>query len=141
MCRKRIPPSLLVSIGVTLWLEAAFGQSFEVASIKPNKSGGNSSSTNNTSGGMTAENVSLKQLIERAFTVADYSVIGPDWLGDDKFDIVAKPASGVPNSQNRVMLQSLLAERFGLVVHRESRSLSGYALIAGKNPPTMHEKL
>jgi uncharacterized protein (TIGR03435 family) len=135
-----IPRILLGSIGVALWLGLALGQSFEVASIKPNKSGSNNSSTNNTSGGMTAENVSLKQLIERAFSVADYSLIGPDWLGDDKFDLVAKPPAGVRNSQNRVMLQSLLAERFGLKVHRETRSASGYAMIAGKTPPIMHEK-
>jgi uncharacterized protein (TIGR03435 family) len=130
----------LASIVVSLTLGTALGQSFEVASIRPNKSGSNNSSTNNTSGGMTAENVSLKQLIERAFSVADYSLIGPDWLGDDKFDVVAKPPSGASANQSRLMLQSLLAERFKLQVHRETRSASGYAMIAGKTPPTMHEK-
>jgi uncharacterized protein (TIGR03435 family) len=130
----------IASAVIFLTLATVCGQSFEAASIKPNKSGSNSSSTNNTIGGMTAENVSLKQLIERAFSVADYSLIGPDWLGDDKFDIVAKPPAGAANSQNRVMLQSLLAERFSLKVHHETRSVSGYAMIAGKTPPTMHEK-
>jgi uncharacterized protein (TIGR03435 family) len=133
--------TLRISIGVALWLGAAFGQSFEVASIKPNKSGSNSSSTHTTSAGIVAENVSLKQLIERAYSVADYSLFGPEWLGDDKFDVAAKPPPGASGEQMRRMLQSLLAERFKLMVHRETRSLPGYALVAGKKPPALREKL
>jgi len=132
---------LRISIGVALWLAAAFGQSFEVATVKPNKSGSNNSHSSTTDHGITAENVSLKQLIERAYDVAEYSLSGPVWLGDDKFDIAAKQPDGAPRAQMRLMLQSLLAERFGLVVHRESKSVSGYALMAGKKPPTLHEKL
>jgi uncharacterized protein (TIGR03435 family) len=127
---------LLVLAGVA----ATFGQSFEAASIKPNRSGSNNSSTHTTNGRITAENVSLKQLIERAYEVADYSLSGPTWLGDDKFDIAAKQPSGAPPGQMLAMLQSLLGDRFGLMVHRESRSLSGFALVAGKKPPTLHEK-
>ena len=131
---------LRISIGVALWLAAAAGQSFEVASVKPNKSGSNSSNTSTTDHGITAENVSLKQLIERAYSVAEYSLSGPAWLGDDKFDIAARQPVAAPKAQLRQMLQALLAERFGLVVHRELKSLSGYALVAGKKPPTLHEK-
>jgi uncharacterized protein (TIGR03435 family) len=131
---------LRTSIGVALLLGAAFGESFEVTSVKPNRSGSNSSSTHTTNGRITAENVSLKQLIERAYSVADYSLSGPAWLGDDKFDIAAKQPSGAPQGQMLTMLQSLLAERFGLVVHREPKSLPGYALVPGKKPPTLHEK-
>lgn len=131
---------LLASIGVALWLAAAFGQSFEVATVKPNKSGSNNSHSSTTDHGITAENVSLKQLIERVYDVAEYSLSGPVWLGDDKFDIAAKQPDGAPRAQMRLMLQSLLAERFGLVVHRESKLVSGYALMAGKKTPTLHEK-
>ncbi|MBZ5675272.1 MAG: TIGR03435 family protein [Acidobacteriia bacterium] len=131
---------LLPSIGVALWLGTALGQSFEVTSVKPNKSGSNSSHTSTTDHGITAENVSLKQLIQRAYGVADYSLSGPVWLGDDKFDIAAKQPDGTPKGQTRTMLQSLLAERFGLAVHFEQKSLSGYALIAGKKPPVLHDK-
>jgi uncharacterized protein (TIGR03435 family) len=129
-----------ISIGVSVWLAAAFAQSFEIASVKPNKSGSNSSHTSTTDHGITAENVSLRQLIERAYDVASYSLSGPAWLGDDKFDISAKQPTGAPRAQMRSMLQTLLTERFGLAVHRESRSISGYALLAGKKPPTLHEK-
>jgi uncharacterized protein (TIGR03435 family) len=72
--------------------------------------------------------------------VSGYSLTGPDWLGDDKFDIAAKQPGGAAQDQMRAMLRSLLAERFGLVAHFESKSLSGYALIPGKKPPTLHEK-
>ena len=93
-----------------------------------------------TDHGITAENVSLKQLIERAYGVADYSLSGPAWLGDDKFDIAARQPDGAPKGQMRTMLQSLLAERFGLAAHFEHKSLSGYALVAGKKPPVLHDK-
>jgi uncharacterized protein (TIGR03435 family) len=61
-------------------------------------------------------------------------------LGDDKFDIAASQPSGSPPGQILTMLQALLADRFGLVVHREPKLLSGYALVPGKKPPTLHEK-
>jgi len=123
-----------VAVGTTL------GQSFEAASIKPNTSGSNSSSTHTTRGGITAENVSLRRLIERAYVVADDALFGPEWLGDTRFDIVARMPADAPEGQGPLMLQSLLAERFGLKVHRETRSVSGYAMLTGKTPPAMHEK-
>jgi uncharacterized protein (TIGR03435 family) len=131
---------LPASAGVALWLGTALGQSFEAASIKLNTSGSNSSNTHTTRGGINAENVTLRQLIERAYVVADDALFGPDWLGDNHFDVAAKIPADAPASQGRLMLQSLLAERFGLKVHRETRSVSGYAIIAGKNPPEMREK-
>src|SRR5882724_13063214 len=106
----------------------AFGQStaFEVASVKPNTSGDNRSSTNTSRSGLTMRNVPLKQIIERAYQVKDYSLSGPDWLSTTKFDITAKPPSGTPEDQFRQMLQSLLADRFKMTVHRDSKTLSAY---------------
>ena len=130
----------LASFTLSVALGTCFGQAFEAASIKPNTSASNNSSTHTTRGGITAENVSLRQLIERAYVVADDALFGPEWLGDNRFDIVARMPADAPAGQGRLMLQSLLAERFGLKVHRETRPVSGYALIAGKNPPAMHEK-
>jgi len=130
----------LAFFALSVALGTCFGQSFEAASIKPNTSASNNSSTHTTRGGITAENVSLRQLIERAYVVADDALFGPEWLGDNRFDIVARMPADAPAGQGRLMLQSLLAERFGLKVHRETRPVSGYALIAGKNPPAMHEK-
>ena len=131
---------LQASVGVALSLGPAVGQSFEAASIKLNTSGSNNSSTHTTRGELTAENVTLRRLIERAYVVADDALFGPEWLGDNHFDIVARIPADAPTGQERLMLQSLLVERFGLKVHRETRSVSGYAIIAGKTPPAMHEK-
>jgi len=132
--------SRLAFFALSVALGTCFGQSFEAASIKPSTSATNNSNTHTTRGGITAENVSLRELIERAYVVADDALFGPEWLGDNRFDLVARMPAGAPAGQGRLVLQSLLAERFGLKVHRETRLVSGYALIAGKNPPAMHEK-
>lgn len=140
MCRRMIPAFRLVSMGVALWLAPAFGQSFEVATVKPNNSGRNSSSSDTDNTSLRAENISLKQLIERAYGIADYSLSGPVWMGDTRFDIAARQAAGTPKGLMLAMLRSLLTERFRLAVHHEQKSIAGYALVPGKKPPTLHEK-
>jgi uncharacterized protein (TIGR03435 family) len=59
---------------------------------------------------------------------------GPGWLDSDKYNIVAKPeAAGQPTTtQWKIMLQKMLADRFGLTFHRETRTLSVYALTTAK---------
>jgi uncharacterized protein (TIGR03435 family) len=58
---------------------------------------------------------------------------GPSWLEMDRFDVLAKmPPSAAPAAR-RQMLQSLLAERFKLVTHNDSKPMSAWALIAGKH--------
>src|SRR5258708_6350857 len=86
--------TMRVSICILMLLAAcsggAFGQSYEVASIKPNNSGSGGSSTHSNRGEMMMKNVSLKQLVQMAYDVKDYSMSAPDWLGSEHFDIVAK---------------------------------------------------
>jgi len=106
---------------------------FEVAAIKPNTSGERGTSEHSDNGVILMTNVSLKQLVQRAYDVRDFSFVGPDWLVTTHFDITAKPPAGfVYREQMRPMLQALLAERFKLVVHRESKTVAGYALVRGK---------
>jgi uncharacterized protein (TIGR03435 family) len=63
---------------------------------------------------------------------ADKILGGPSWLEMDRFDVTAKvPTESSPDDQ-KLMLQSLLAERFHLVVHKDTRPLPAYALIVGK---------
>jgi uncharacterized protein (TIGR03435 family) len=112
---------------------------FEVASVRPNHSGSGNSSTNASKGRITIENESLKQLIERAYNVRDFSFSGPAWLDTERFDIAAKPPEGTPPSQILPMLQTLLVERFQLAVHRKQEKKSGYALILAK-PDTKLEQ-
>ncbi len=59
---------------------------------------------------------------------------GPEWLDLSRFDVVASAPRGTQKEDLRLMLQTLLADRFGLVVHRDKRSVQGYVLRAGSKP-------
>lgn len=61
--------------------------------------------------------------MKTAYRVEDFQILGgPGWLDSDRFDIEAKAAGSPPQEQVRLMLQSLLADRFKLALHREIRS-------------------
>jgi uncharacterized protein (TIGR03435 family) len=84
--------------------------------------------------------ISLKLLLLKAFDVRDAAGIrGPDWLDGDFFELNAIMPADTTAEQFRVMLQTLLSERFGLVVHREAKPASGYIITLAKNGPTMKE--
>src|ERR1700680_784781 len=103
---------------LALTLGGAFGQpaaerpAFEVASVKPNKSGDRGTTMGPSSGGLTATNATLKFLITFAYGVRDHQIsAGPSWLNTERYDIVAKGPIDHPTvAQNRQMLQSLLAD-------------------------------
>lgn len=98
---------------------------FDVASIKPNLSGGESRRAGASPGGVsTASNVSLKLLISRAYGVAEGQIEGsPRWIDTDTWDIAAKADTPLEmtREQLRPCLQALLAERFQLTIHRETK--------------------
>ncbi len=114
--------------------------SFEVASIKPAAPppdgmmrimmGGDAGRINYT-------NVSLMDLIWRAFGVLDSRISGPDWIGSARFDVVGKFPPGATREQVPAMLQTLLADRFKLTFHKEPKVLPAYALVAGKGGPKL----
>jgi len=81
--------------------------------------------------------MSLKALLYYAYGVAGSEIEGPAWLGSGKFDVEAQSPPGTTKEQFTGMLRNLLAERFHLVVHRESRELQGYDLVIGKNGPRL----
>ena len=78
-----------------------------------------------------------------AYNVRDYQMSpeGPGWIRSDRYDIVAKvDGEGRPTmDQVRQMLQKLLADRFQLKLHRETKELPVYALVIGKKGPTLME--
>jgi uncharacterized protein (TIGR03435 family) len=108
---------------------------FDAASIKPNKTGSNSSSSNSHSGVLTATNVSLKQMIMQAYRLPNYRVTGPDWLTEEKFDVSARPPAGTKEADLPAMMQSMLLERFKLAVHRDTKVFPVYGLIPAKGGP------
>jgi uncharacterized protein (TIGR03435 family) len=107
---------------------------FEVASVKPNTGGGRGMRLMRQPGGrMVAENVPTRTLITFAYDMQDYQILGgPPWIASDTFDITAKAAGEVPPEQMRLMMQSLLADRFRLAVHRETKEGPVYNLTPSK---------
>jgi len=83
--------------------------------------------------------MSLKELIVAAYGVKPYQVDGPSWLGDTRFDIQAKMPDGSTKDDAPAMLQTLLAERFKLAVHRDKSEHKVLALIVSKGGPNMKE--
>jgi len=139
-----MPTALATASCTILAALAAFGQTetppaFEVASVKPNTSGSGSSRTSGTTGQLTITNRSLKELIKMAYSVQDFQISAPDWLGSAKFDIVAKIPAGAQKDQRPAMMQALLAERFHLAVHRESKEMPAYALVVAKSGPKLQQ--
>lgn len=81
--------------------------------------------------------VSLKDCIRTAYRVKDFQVQGPDWIASARFDITAKLPAGSSKDQIPEMLQDLLAERFKLALHRDTKEHAIYALVAGKGGPKL----
>jgi uncharacterized protein (TIGR03435 family) len=82
-------------------------------------------------------NVSLKDVVARAYGLKRYQVHGPSWIDSERYDIVAKVPDGVSVAKVPLMLQNLLAERFKMVVHREKKEQPVYGLVVGKGGPKL----
>ena len=130
---------------------AASLPSFEVASIKPNRSGDMRIGIRFQPGRFTTTGATVKQLIGLAYNVRDFQVSGgPSWISSDKYDIDAKEPDALaeelaklPPDQRRekmgLLIQSLLADRFKLKVSHGARDLPEYALVVAKNGPKLQE--
>jgi len=127
----------LCAAGCCLAQTQAPRPAYEAASVKPNASGGNNSSSNGSKGQVVMINQTLKRLIERAYSLPPYQVEGPDWLQKVRFDIAAKYPPDTANDDRALMLRSLLEDRFHLAVHREPKEVPGYALVVAKGGPKL----
>jgi uncharacterized protein (TIGR03435 family) len=119
----------------TLFLAAAIAAAqttprpeFEAASLKPSPPSGKGSIRTLPGGKLSAINIPLKRLIAVAYSVTDYQIFGSvPWLESQGFDMEAEASGPADLNQLRVMLQSLLDERFKLKIHRETRELPVYS--------------
>jgi len=103
--------------------------SFDAVSIKrrPDGSGG---TTIRPQGGYVAPNTLVRNVITFAYGIRGVQLVGgPAWLSTDRYDILARAESNPPLAQLRPMLQAMLAERFNLKTHRETREVQGYRLV------------
>lgn len=134
------------TLGIAALAYAALAQtpptSFEVASIRRNLKGGLNTNIHVSGGRFTVTNGSLKTLIRNAYGILSFQLAGePGWLDTEMYDIAAATGGSEPISPERLklLLQSLLAERFQLKVHWETREAPVYALTIDKNGPKFQE--
>jgi uncharacterized protein (TIGR03435 family) len=121
--------------------------SFEVVSIKPDKSGGMMMRIGMSPDSITVTNLPVSDLIRQAFGVSvDRLVGGPGWMTSDRFDIDAKVApedtaklKALTGLQRWAMFIPVLEDRFGLKFHHESRNLTQYVLVVSKAGLKMKE--
>ena len=123
---------------------------FEVVSVKPYQGPVTLIGSRTEPGGrFMAQQQSLRDLIALAYKVRDSQIVGgPAWIGSDRFDVNAKASRDLPpfNPTGEIgplerMLQSLLADRFRLVAHRETREMPIFALVLARNDRKLGEKL
>lgn len=130
---------------------------YEVSTIKPFKPGTGEGpgvfriGLMFTTDGFTASGVNLQLLLQQAYGVQAYQISGsPEWTNSDRFEIDAKMEASVaeaflklsPDDRNVVrqqMLQKLLADRFKLAIHKDSKELPVYRLVIGKSGSKLKE--
>ena len=117
-------------------------KSFEVASVKqllePSErvsTGGGPGTTD--PGRWWRSNVTLASILVQAFHVQGHTLVGPDWLTSTRYAIEARVPPGATREDVRMMVQTLLAERFGLKFHRERRVMPVWALVVAKGGPKL----
>ena len=131
---------------LALFAGAAFAQTpaapaFEVATIKPAPpldpakiaAGQLHIGMKTDAGHVDIGFLSLSDLIRLAYKIKPYQLSGPDWLSSTRWDILAKVPDGASADQVPEMLQTLLADRFKLAIHRTHTEHAVYALVVGKN--------
>jgi uncharacterized protein (TIGR03435 family) len=136
MIRTIIGLGIVAALALTA---SAQGPTFEVASVKANVSGEIGARFGVRPGGqLQVMNNSLRNIVRNAWGLQDFQIVGgPDWFDRDRFDITAKPAVE-PRTREEFaqMVQALLADRFKLRVHFETRDIPIYALIAVREGAT-----
>jgi uncharacterized protein (TIGR03435 family) len=137
---RRFTVTLLFSALVTVGLFSQAGPTFDVVSIKKNTSGslGSNGSSERPDGGFTLLNVPITTLIARAYPAQMPIPVSlltglPDWAGvrGERYDIIAKSSLSRPATldERQAMVRALLADRFKLVTHMESREQQTYDLV------------
>ena len=144
---RTFPCSIAVLSLLAVPLLGADLPSFEAASVKHSDPKATGLGANACTGGpgtsdpglLHCTNSSLALLIQQAYDVRWDKLISPDWVihggSESGYDVTAKIAPATSKADYRLMLQHLLADRFHLVVHRETRELPVYSLIPGAGKP------
>ena len=137
--RKTINGSCVVVLAVASGYAQA--PQFEVATVKadPPSADGRirvmvrGGPGTNDPGRIEYQGMTLKDLLSIAYAVKNFQVLGPAWLDTERFNVEAKIPQGTTKPQFNVMLQNLLADRFGLKVHWVNKDIDMYALLVAKS--------
>ena len=130
---------------------SAFGQpaeavaAFDVASVKADTVGVGEGAGRGrevitpSPAGVTMRNVHLKSVVGWAYHLQAIQISGPAWFDNDRYDIVAKATGEAPADRLRIMMQTLLAERFKLTFHRETKDVLAYVVSVAKGGHKLKE--
>jgi bla regulator protein BlaR1 len=142
-----------VGLGQSQDADSPFRLAFEVASIKPDPLP-NISIAKPPGGGLVARGIFTKFLIALAYDVKEFQILdGPSWITREQYSIDAKPGDNPKgpilsvyltrrqkeDDEWRLRIQSLLADRFQLRIHKETREEQVYSLVVAKNGPKFRE--
>jgi uncharacterized protein (TIGR03435 family) len=114
---------------------------FDVVTIKPGAPGARGKNIGFQGRHFKMRNFDVDDLLALAYGLHTKQIIGaPDWFNSELFDVDGVPdVEGIPNeAQQAIMMQKLLADRFGLKFHHEQRELSVFAITVAKGGPKMH---
>jgi uncharacterized protein (TIGR03435 family) len=132
--RRNLVVATVVMIPVLL--SAQTPAAFEVADIKPSDPAVLKMGKGRMlpGGRIEVPGYTLRELIMFTYGVTDDMISGgPKWVGEDRFDIVAKAPTGAPDNALRSMMKTLLGDRFRLMTHQEDKPMPAYVLTAEKN--------
>jgi uncharacterized protein (TIGR03435 family) len=112
---------------------------FEVASIKKRTEPMNGADFQDRQGGrLHVANNPIANVIRNAYGIRPFQLIGaPDWVDSDRYDIEAKGPGTAGHKEMMLMVQSLLADRFAMQAHFETREMPGYTLTVARGGPKM----
>ena len=136
MTRLFVYSALALSLGIAVAAQSPPEPSFDVVSVKRNTSSDGARMMRNTPGNLSAFNIPIRQLIQMAFQVQDFQIVGaPDWAATEGYDVEARfdvtsPRAGAAPGQPTMllMIRTLLRERFGMVARTDTREMPVLAL-------------
>lgn len=135
----RAAASLIVGALMALNIEAQSGVSelsFNAAAIKVNRTGKNARLAM-SAGRINFNSATLKECLIAAYDVRNYQIVGPASLTSDRYDLMATTERPASDGELKAMLRNLLADRFQLRVHSETKELPSYRLVATRTGPKL----
>ncbi|HEY4381085.1 MAG TPA: TIGR03435 family protein [Acidobacteriaceae bacterium] len=123
---------ILLLTPIAAWAQTATSRpAFDVATVKVDPCGGQRSNRQSADQ-LISTDQTLKQLVVLAYSVQPYQVTGPAWMESACFDITGKYPPGTKSDDRWRMMRTLLEDRFHLAVHRDTKDMTGYALVVAK---------